>query len=658
MNLKVRNQIALAAVGALACSMAVAPFAAADIDDDGADLPGIVEPNPIEADAFRVAGPSRFDTAVEASKQLYPGGELNPFDGDTVIIANFNSWSDTLAATPLADALDAPVLYSRWKELTAPTVEELQRLKGLGFTNVVLVGGSLALHQDVVDEIEMIRADDDDDSEEAFGVDRVSGQTRYDTALMLAAEAVDLYQDDNRDLAPLRQVIVDYDAAQAEFDMALDEWEAAREATADAFMAQQEAQADATAAQDALETLTDQLEVVPDVEDVIIDDVDGNSTTVTSINEFNSLLAGYENEASDLGVWAAFVNDRIAEYRDDDDNDDDDGDVSWSELEAYFGETEFTLSFSDGDVTQGFDEFSDDLQDAFSDTFDGSDPDLDTVSTAVSDAKEAADAAADEVRNRYTDYVTALMDAAAADAANEALQDDINEAVAAYNEAREAQEDATTVYNEAVDAETEARNAVDDAFDDLGSPVERVEAQEAYDDALDAILDDADDYPAFLATGLKFPDALAAGPAASDNEGVVLLTRGEQMVDATQSYLDSGAETVAVGGPAARAVGDADEEYVGYSRYETASLLAAGYFEDTEYVGLASGEVAADAVVGGSLLANVDGTLVLTRASQLSTYTASTLSDDLTQASQLVILGGTLAIPQPVADAALEALNN
>jgi putative cell wall-binding protein len=97
-------------------------------------------------------------------------------------------------------------------------------------------------------------------------------------------------------------------------------------------------------------------------------------------------------------------------------------------------------------------------------------------------------------------------------------------------------------------------------------------------------------------------------------------------------------------------------KYVGKDRYETATKLANAYFDDYDYIGLASGEVAADAVVAGAVMANVDATLVLTQASKLPKATDQFLSYDVDGAS-LVVFGGKAAISNDVVDAAERAVN-
>ncbi|WP_448073229.1 cell wall-binding repeat-containing protein [Georgenia yuyongxinii] len=153
------------------------------------------------------------------------------------------------------------------------------------------------------------------------------------------------------------------------------------------------------------------------------------------------------------------------------------------------------------------------------------------------------------------------------------------------------------------------------------------------------------DTPVFLATGLDFPDALAAGAAAARAGGVVLLSKGAELDlytqdgpwrerGYTQSFmLGEEGEVITgpvytVGGPATKALYGKETSFVGKDRYETAALLArsAHFPADAGSVAIASGEDFADAVVASGFVAKQDGPLLLTRSEFLSAATASYLA--------------------------------
>lgn len=110
-----------------------------------------------------------------------------------------------------------------------------------------------------------------------------------------------------------------------------------------------------------------------------------------------------------------------------------------------------------------------------------------------------------------------------------------------------------------------------------------------------------------LATGERFPDALTAGAAASD-EGVVLLTPRERPHPGIDAYLADApkASAHAVGGPAARAYPEA-EALAGVDRVETAVRVAERFRPSPSHVGLARADDFADAVTGEAHIAELAG---------------------------------------------------
>jgi len=175
-----------------------------------------------------------------------------------------------------------------------------------------------------------------------------------------------------------------------------------------------------------------------------------------------------------------------------------------------------------------------------------------------------------------------------------------------------------------------------------------------------------------LATGTNWPDALAAGPAATSHKGIVLLTNGTAMDPDTTAYLKqlatevgwTSAPTVyAAGGPAAAAAPDAIP-FVGRDRYQTASMLADYFFQflpsanRIHNVGVASGENYADAVIAGGFMANSDGPLLLTHKTYLVDVTAAYLSSQRDWVNNAFVFGGTGVIDPVVATEVSAALFN
>ncbi|NIZ90485.1 cell wall-binding repeat-containing protein [Kineococcus rubinsiae] len=162
--------------------------------------------------------------------------------------------------------------------------------------------------------------------------------------------------------------------------------------------------------------------------------------------------------------------------------------------------------------------------------------------------------------------------------------------------------------------------------------------------------------PIYLANGLNYPDGLAVSALAAHTGGVLLLTDGETLPQATLDYLQlhdpAGARTVAVGGAAAKAAASsplprltaaaiAQKAVVGKNRYDTARLVAQEFPKTAAVsgakvttVGLATGENWPDALVGSAALGNLGGPLLLTPK--------SALGPEATSAVGALVKGGTV----------------
>ena len=179
-----------------------------------------------------------------------------------------------------------------------------------------------------------------------------------------------------------------------------------------------------------------------------------------------------------------------------------------------------------------------------------------------------------------------------------------------------------------------------------------------------------DNLNVFIADGYDFPDALAAGAAAAERDGVVLLTMGAGGMDNTgfefaSNYAYSGKkimnhnEVWAVGGNAAKAVRvgfngvpvEPAFTVVGADRYETAAMLADKAFtlkaRHQDFV-VASGEQYADAVFAGAFAANLDAPLLLTASASLSPATGSYLKAKAASNSRITVFGGTGSVTPTV----------
>jgi hypothetical protein len=141
-----------------------------------------------------------------------------------------------------------------------------------------------------------------------------------------------------------------------------------------------------------------------------------------------------------------------------------------------------------------------------------------------------------------------------------------------------------------------------------------------------------------VATGVNFPDALTAGPAAAQDPlgGVVVLSDGSALPDATRTYLRSlkiGATKVyGVGGPgvaaASTAVGSSRViPLQGADRYATALAVAhSDLFRPSTAVSIATGKDWPDALAGGALSGTVGSPMLLSDTNGLSSGELNWLS--------------------------------
>ena len=189
-----------------------------------------------------------------------------------------------------------------------------------------------------------------------------------------------------------------------------------------------------------------------------------------------------------------------------------------------------------------------------------------------------------------------------------------------------------------------------------GYTVQRYGGASRYETAV--LVADALGDPATIleATGLDYPDALAAGAAAAHVDGAVLLTQGPAQASATAAYLQQHKPTTtyAIGGQAAQADPAATKSFAGTDRYDTAYRVALNLFAYPPAAGLASGQGFADALAGAVHAVHMGGPLVLTAQAALSPVTRSYLQAAANSSLvKVVVYGGTAA----VSDQALTDIN-
>ncbi|EGS35054.1 putative cell wall binding repeat 2 [Finegoldia magna SY403409CC001050417] len=115
----------------------------------------------------RVAGADRINTSVEVSKKYYKSAE-------TVIIANYEKFADSLSASALSKALKAPILLVKKDQLDSVVAQEIKRL---GAKNVVVIGGEHSV-------------DKTKNSLSKYNLQTIAGSDRYETSAKIAQEII------------------------------------------------------------------------------------------------------------------------------------------------------------------------------------------------------------------------------------------------------------------------------------------------------------------------------------------------------------------------------------------------------------------------------------------------------------------------------------
>ena len=132
-------------------------------------VPGTTTDKPAQTtkETTRVAGTDRINTAVEVSKKYYNSAE-------TVIIANYEKFADSLSASALSKALKAPILLVQKDQLDSVVAQEINRL---GAKNVVVIGGDHSV-------------DKAKNSLAKYNVQTIAGSDRYETSAKIAQEII------------------------------------------------------------------------------------------------------------------------------------------------------------------------------------------------------------------------------------------------------------------------------------------------------------------------------------------------------------------------------------------------------------------------------------------------------------------------------------
>ncbi|GAB4278359.1 MAG: hypothetical protein Kow0056_10570 [Coriobacteriia bacterium] len=120
-----------------------------------------------------LAGSNRYETAVQASQDAFAAGSV-----DTVVIATGENWPDALGGAALAGAVGGPILLTAKDSIPSSVLNEIDRL---GATDAYILGGFGAVSAGVENTLK---------GRLSGTVHRLGGSNRYETARLIAEEAV------------------------------------------------------------------------------------------------------------------------------------------------------------------------------------------------------------------------------------------------------------------------------------------------------------------------------------------------------------------------------------------------------------------------------------------------------------------------------------
>lgn len=159
----------------------------------------------------------------------------------------------------------------------------------------------------------------------------------------------------------------------------------------------------------------------------------------------------------------------------------------------------------------------------------------------------------------------------------------------------------------------------------------------------------------YIATGLGYPDALAAGPAAAHQGGPLLLTLPNALPDSVRAELVrlQPATIVVVGGPSAIGENVADElrgiqpntvRLAGDDRYATSRAVVDYAFDSAEVVYVATGRNFPDALGSGAAAGYGDGPVVLVDGSTSAVPSATRTLLTQLHPDRIVVAGGPVSV--------------
>ncbi|MDR3600589.1 MAG: N-acetylmuramoyl-L-alanine amidase [Desulfosporosinus sp.] len=130
------------------------------------NTPLLTYASPLAYPTERIAGQDRVETALKISQKGWDSAA-------TVILCEYSDYPDSIAATPFAVSLNAPILLTAGDSIDPRVVQELQRLKP---QSIILLGGTACLHPSIEKKLDNL----------SLKWERIGGTNRYETSVLLA----------------------------------------------------------------------------------------------------------------------------------------------------------------------------------------------------------------------------------------------------------------------------------------------------------------------------------------------------------------------------------------------------------------------------------------------------------------------------------------
>jgi subtilisin family serine protease len=192
---------------------------------------------------------------------------------------------------------------------------------------------------------------------------------------------------------------------------------------------------------------------------------------------------------------------------------------------------------------------------------------------------------------------------------------------------------------------------VDEALTEAGYEVVRLAGPTRIQTAIEIAEELGERSSYLVTTAFEFADALAAGAAAANADGAVLLTTADEPHPDVSAYLAERGEDIevfAVGGPAVRAY-PAATPVSGPTREGTAVEVAEAFFDGPSVVGIARRDQFPDALTGGAHVGRLGGPMLLSPTEPIHPTPEAWICENAESLETAFVYGGQAAISEATA---------